>query len=136
MNKKNIGFFLSLTGALACLASCGGDTSSSSSSTQTSSTPSSEPLPPPSIDEKDFSDLKGTFVGKSGTLNLTNEGLSIEGKLSLDLIPTKAIKLDSVVADSEGNEHTYKIEALELILPIMNLPIGPILIYMETVSSI
>lgn len=113
MNKKNIGFFLSLTGALACLASCGGDISSSSSSTQTSSTPSSEPLPPPSIDEKDFSDLKGTFVGKSGTLNLTNEGLSIEGKLSLDLIPTKAIKLDSVVTDSEGNEHTYKIEALE-----------------------
>lgn len=113
MNKKNIGFFLSLTGALACLASCGGDISSSSSSTQTSSTPSSEPLPPPSINEKDFSDLKGTFVGKSGTLNLTNEGLSIEGKLSLDLIPTKAIKLDSVVTDNEGNEHIYKIEALE-----------------------
>lgn len=114
MNKKNIGFFLSLAGALACLASCGGDTSSSSSSTQTSSTPSSEPLPPPpSIDEKDFSDLKGTFVGKSGTLNLTNTGLSIDGKLSLDLIPTKAIKLDSVVTDNEGNETTYKIEALE-----------------------
>ncbi|MDY3904016.1 MAG: hypothetical protein SO007_02350, partial [Candidatus Enteromonas sp.] len=114
MNKKNIGFFLSLTGALACLASCGWDTSSSSSSTQTSSTPSSKPLPPPpSIDEKDFSDLKGTFVGKSGTLNLTNTGLSIDGKLSLDLIPTKAIKLDSVVTDNEGNETTYKIEALE-----------------------
>lgn len=42
MNKKNIGFFLSLAGALACLASCGGDTSSSTQS---------EPLPPPpSID--------------------------------------------------------------------------------------
>lgn len=107
MNKKNIGFFLSLAGALACLASCGGDTSSSSST-------QSEPLPPPpSIDEKDFSDLKGTFVGKSGTLNLTNAGLSIEGKLNLDLIPTKAIKLDSVVTDKEGNETTYKIEALE-----------------------
>lgn len=113
MNKKNIGFFLSLAGALACLASCGGDTSSSSSSTQTSSTPSSEPLPPPSIDEKDFSDLKGTFVGKSGTLNLTNAGLSVEGKLSLDLVPTKAIKLDSVVTNKEGNETTYKIQALE-----------------------
>lgn len=107
MNKKNIGFFLSLAGALACLASCGGDTSSSSST-------QSEPLPPPpSIDEKDFSDLKGTFVGKSGTLNLTNAGLFIEGKLNLDLIPTKAIKLDSVVTDKEGNETTYKIEALE-----------------------
>ena len=107
MNKKNIGFFLSLAGALACLASCGGD---ASSSTKTSD----EPLPPPpSIDEKDFSDLKGTFVGKSGTLNLTNAGLSIEGKLNLDLIPTKAIKLDSVVTDKEGNETTYKIEALE-----------------------
>ncbi len=107
MNKKNIGFFLSLTGALACLASCGGDTSSSSST-------QSEPLPPPpSIDEKDFSDLKGTFVGKSGTLSLTNAGLSIEGKLNLDLIPTKAIKLDSVVTDKEGIETTYKIEALE-----------------------
>lgn len=107
MNKKNIGFFLSLAGALACLASCGGDTSSSSST-------QSEPLPPPpSIDEKDFSDLKGTFVGKSGTLNLTNAGLSIEGKLNLDLIPTKAIKLDLVVTDKEGNETTYKIEALE-----------------------
>ncbi len=105
MNKKNIGFFLSLVGALACLASCGGDTSSSTQS---------EPLPPPpSIDEKDFSDLKGTFVGKSGTLNLTNAGLSIEGKLNLDLIPTKAIKLDSVVTDKEGIETTYKIEALE-----------------------
>lgn len=104
MNKKNIGFFLSLAGALACLASCGGD---ASSSTKTSD----EPLPPPpSIDEKDFSDLKGTFVGKSGTLNLTNAGLSIEGKLNLDLIPTKAIKLDSVVTDKEGNETTYKIE--------------------------
>lgn len=107
MNKKNIGFFLSLAGALACLASCGGD---ASSSTKTSD----EPLPPPpSIDEKDFSDLKGTFVGKSGTLNLTNAGLSIEGKLNLDLIPTKAIKLDSIVTDKEGNETTYKIEALE-----------------------
>lgn len=104
MNKKNIGFFLSLAGALACLASCGGDTSSSTKT-------SDEPLPPPpSIDEKDFSDLKGTFVGKSGTLNLTNAGLSIEGKLNLDLIPTKAIKLDSVVTDKEGNETTYKIE--------------------------
>lgn len=105
MNKKNIGFFLSLAGALACLASCGGDNSSSTQS---------EPLPPPpSIDEKDFSDLKGTFVGKSGTLSLTNAGLSIEGKLNLDLIPTKAIKLDSVVTDKEGIETTYKIEALE-----------------------
>lgn len=105
MNKKNIGFFLSLAGALACLASCGGDTSSSTQS---------EPLPPPpSINEKDFSDLKGTFVGKSGTLNLTNAGLSIKGKLNLDLIPTKAIKLDSVVTDKEGIETTYKIEALE-----------------------
>lgn len=98
MNKKNIGFFLSLAGALACLASCGGDNSSSTQS---------EPLPPPpSIDEKDFSDLKGTFVGKSGTLSLTNAGLSIEGKLNLDLIPTKAIKLDSVVTDKEGIETT------------------------------
>lgn len=123
MNKKKIGFFLSLSGALAVLAGCGGDYSSSRISSESNpdevSSSESSSSSRPDVGNKMPTYLKGDFVGKSGTLTLSSDKLMITGNLDLDLVPTSVDsieigttnKLTVVEFDSSFNPSTYRLYA-------------------------